>query len=151
MFDIGFWELALIAMIALIVLGPKRLPEAARIAGQWVGRLRTFITNVKSDLDHQLQAEELAELRRLKEELTQTRETLEASSQGIARNISEGLDFDKQMLDSENTSSSDGRKKAKSKSKKSKSKGAKKKSSKSAKKKTAKGKSVKKKTKVKKK
>lgn len=119
MFEIGFWELALIAVIALIVLGPQRLPEAARIAGQWVGRVRVFITNVKDDLNHQLQAEELTELRRLKEELTQTRETLEESARDIVGDLSKGLDFDKQLLASDGAQpQSWAEKKAKSRAKK---------------------------------
>lgn len=73
MFDIGFWEIALIAMLALVVLGPKRLPEAARAAGYWLGRVRQFIANAKNDLDQEIQGGGLKELRRLKEELDETR------------------------------------------------------------------------------
>lgn len=87
MFDIGFWELGLIGLIALLVLGPKRLPEAARIAGKWVGRLRTFIENVKQDLRQQLRAEELAELRQLKNELTETQQALEESSSAFVKSL----------------------------------------------------------------
>lgn len=73
MFDIGFWEIALIAILALVVLGPKRLPEAARAAGYWVGRMRQFIANAKQDLDQEIQSGGLDEIRRLKEELDETR------------------------------------------------------------------------------
>jgi sec-independent protein translocase protein TatB len=73
MFDIGFWELALIAILALVLLGPKRLPEAARAAGYWLGRARRFIATAKSELDQHMQAGDLDELRRLKEELDETR------------------------------------------------------------------------------
>jgi len=73
MFDIGFWEIALIAILALVVLGPKRLPEAARAAGYWVGRMRQFIANAKHDLDQEIQGGGLEEIRRLKEELDETR------------------------------------------------------------------------------
>lgn len=73
MFDIGFWEIALIAILALVVLGPKRLPEAARAAGYWVGRMRQFIANAKHDLDQEIQSGGLEEIRRLKEELDETR------------------------------------------------------------------------------
>jgi sec-independent protein translocase protein TatB len=80
MFDIGFWELALIGILALVVLGPKRLPEAARAAGYWVGRIRHFIMNAKQDLDREMQGGGLDELRRLKEELEQTRRYIEETT-----------------------------------------------------------------------
>jgi len=57
MFDIGIWELALIGLLALIILGPQRLPEVARTAGKWVGRMRQFVASVKSDFDNELQTE----------------------------------------------------------------------------------------------
>ena len=76
MFDIGFWELALIAILALVLLGPKRLPEAARAAGYWLGRARRFIATAKSELDQHMQSGDLDELRRLKQELDETRQYL---------------------------------------------------------------------------
>jgi sec-independent protein translocase protein TatB len=59
MFDIGFWELALIGVVALLVIGPERLPKVARTVGLWVGRMRGFVMTVKSDIDKELRAEEL--------------------------------------------------------------------------------------------
>lgn len=80
MFDIGFSELVVIALVALIVLGPKRLPEVARTAGQWMGKLRRFIADVKQDIDREMQQAELAELRNLKHELDETRRVMEETS-----------------------------------------------------------------------
>ena len=59
MFDIGFWELTTIAVIALIVIGPDKLPDVARTAGKWVGRARRFVGDVKTDIDRELKQEEL--------------------------------------------------------------------------------------------
>ena len=59
MFDIGFTELLLIAVVALIVLGPERLPKAAQFAGLWVRRARAQWYSVKSELERELAAEEL--------------------------------------------------------------------------------------------
>jgi sec-independent protein translocase protein TatB len=59
MFDIGFLELAIIAVVGLIVIGPERLPEVARTVGTWVGRFRRFVTSVKADIDRELRQEEL--------------------------------------------------------------------------------------------
>ena len=72
MFDIGFWELCLIAVVALLILGPERLPIAARTAGLWVGRARRMIGNVKSEIDRELQLDEIRN--RLKEEEKNIRE-----------------------------------------------------------------------------
>jgi sec-independent protein translocase protein TatB len=70
MFDIGFSELFVIAIVALLVLGPERLPKAARFAGLWVRRARAQWYSVKSELEHELAAEEL------KRNLRDTEQTL---------------------------------------------------------------------------
>lgn len=59
MFDVGFWELSLVFVVALIVLGPERLPRAARTAGLWMGKARQMLSSVKADIDRELKAEEL--------------------------------------------------------------------------------------------
>ena len=59
MFDVGFFELTLIAVIALIVVGPERLPKLARTAGMWLGRGRRMISSVKADIDREIRADEL--------------------------------------------------------------------------------------------
>ena len=62
MFDVGFWELTIIALVALIVIGPERLPKVARTAGLWLGRGRRFVATVKADIDKEIKAEELKEV-----------------------------------------------------------------------------------------
>ncbi|QGU33345.1 Sec-independent protein translocase protein TatB [Thermochromatium tepidum] len=59
MFDVGFQELILVAIVALIVVGPERLPRVARVAGKWVGHARRTLANVKHEIDRELKAEEL--------------------------------------------------------------------------------------------
>jgi len=59
MFDIGFWELMVIAVVALVVIGPERLPGLARTAGKWVGRARRFLGTVRADIERELKADEL--------------------------------------------------------------------------------------------
>lgn len=59
MFDIGFGELVMIGVVALVVVGPDKLPGVARTAGMWVGRARRFVTQVKADIDRELKQEEL--------------------------------------------------------------------------------------------
>lgn len=62
MFDVGFWELSIIAVVALIVIGPERLPKVARTAGHWIGRGRRFVASVKADIDKEIKAEELKQI-----------------------------------------------------------------------------------------
>ncbi len=59
MFDIGFLEIILIAVVMLLVVGPERLPRVARTAGLWVGKMRGFMSSVKADIDRELATEEL--------------------------------------------------------------------------------------------
>jgi sec-independent protein translocase protein TatB len=89
MFDIGFSELVVIGLIALIVLGPKRLPEVARTAGRWMGQLRRFVGNVKQDFDREIQQDELAELRKLRDELNSTRSLIQNTSGELIRGFTE--------------------------------------------------------------
>ncbi len=62
MFDIGFWELTIIAVVALIVIGPDKLPGVARTAGKWVGRTRRFVNQVKTDIDREIKQDELRKM-----------------------------------------------------------------------------------------
>lgn len=59
MFDIGFWELLLIAVIALVVVGPERLPRLVRTSGLWLGRARASLQSIKNEISRELRAEEL--------------------------------------------------------------------------------------------
>lgn len=59
MFDVGFSELLIITVVALLVLGPERLPKAARFAGLWVRKARTQWYSVKSELERELAQEEM--------------------------------------------------------------------------------------------
>ena len=58
MFDVGFWEIFLIMILALVVIGPERLPGAARTLGLWVGKSRRFIEGVKSDVEQEFDVSE---------------------------------------------------------------------------------------------
>lgn len=77
MFDIGFSEVFVIAIVALIVLGPERLPKAARFAGLWVRRARAQWYSVKSELERELADEELKRsLRQAQDELRSAQQQL---------------------------------------------------------------------------
>ena len=87
MFDIGFSELLLVGIIALLVLGPERLPQAARTAGLWVGRLRATVQRFTADVDRELKAEELRQT--LREEARRLAEPVEA----LHRDVTAGTDL----------------------------------------------------------
>lgn len=88
MFDVGFSELFVIAIVALLVLGPERLPKAARFAGLWVRRARAQWYSVKSELENELADDEL------KRDLLQTRDQL----QGEMRQLRDGLQHGAQAV-----------------------------------------------------
>jgi sec-independent protein translocase protein TatB len=62
MFDIGFSELMVIGVVALIVIGPERLPKVARTLGHLLGRAQRYVSDVKSDINREIQLEELKKL-----------------------------------------------------------------------------------------
>lgn len=76
MFDFGFTELMFIALVALIVVGPKRLPKVARTAGHLLGRLQRYVSDVKSDISREMQLEDL---KKLQQQVEQQARDLEKS------------------------------------------------------------------------
>ena len=62
MFDVGFWEISLIAIVALVVVGPERLPSLVNEAGKWAGRARATARDLKYDLQRQAEIDELDKL-----------------------------------------------------------------------------------------
>ena len=64
MFDVGFTELVLIGLVALLVVGPERLPELVRTAGRWIGRAQRVAREVRSELERDVGAREITQLQR---------------------------------------------------------------------------------------
>ena len=62
MFDVGFTELLLIGVVSLVVIGPERLPDVARTAGKWIGKMQRFVRGVKTDIANELDSGELKKL-----------------------------------------------------------------------------------------
>ena len=79
MFDIGFSELMVIGLVALIVIGPERLPRVARTVGHLAGRLQRYVADVKADINREV---ELEELRKMKDTVQQAAAGIEDSVQG---------------------------------------------------------------------
>ncbi|MFH1871285.1 MAG: Sec-independent protein translocase protein TatB [Pseudomonadota bacterium] len=76
MFDIGLTELMIIAVVALVVIGPERLPKVARTAGHLLGRLQRYVSDVKADINREMQ---LDELKKMQQQMTDQVKGLEAS------------------------------------------------------------------------
>lgn len=87
MFDIGFLELVLVGIIGLLVLGPERLPVAARTLGRWVGNAKRMMASISQEIDKQIEIEEL------KEELRKQGESLNINEdvKQIQQTVSEAL------------------------------------------------------------
>jgi sec-independent protein translocase protein TatB len=75
MFDVSFTELMVIGVVALVVIGPERLPKVARSVGQMLGRLQRYVNSVKSDINREMQIEELRKLQATVAEQVRTLES----------------------------------------------------------------------------
>jgi sec-independent protein translocase protein TatB len=88
MFDIGFSEIVVIAVVALIVIGPERLPKTARMLGHLFGRLQRYVNEVKSDISREM---ELDELRRLQREVKGAASEIQRSVSSVATDFESGV------------------------------------------------------------
>jgi len=84
MFDIGFSEVVVIAVVALIVIGPERLPKAARTMGLLFGRLQRYVGDVKADISREM---ELDELRKLQKQVQGAAQEFKSSVESAAQNV----------------------------------------------------------------
>lgn len=91
MFDIGFSELLLIAVVALVVLGPERLPRAAKFAGLWVRRARAQWYSVKTEFEREIAADEL------RRSVEQARDSVREAD-AVVRGTSDGIERDAARL-----------------------------------------------------
>lgn len=93
MFDVGFSELLLIAVIGLLVLGPQRLPKAARMAGMWLRRARASWLSVKAELERELADEEL------QRNLKSATDSLRESERSLQRTQAELAELGRSQVD----------------------------------------------------
>jgi sec-independent protein translocase protein TatB len=77
MFEIGFWELIVVGVVAMIVVGPEQLPGLARKAGFWLGKARRMIAEVKADVDRELHLEEIKQTLRQQADLGEVKDLAE--------------------------------------------------------------------------
>jgi len=83
MFDFSMWEIAVIFVIALIVVGPEKMPALARKAGLYVGKFKKFVSKIKDDINSEIEAEELKEELSVKNEELVISQTLDEAKSGI--------------------------------------------------------------------
>jgi sec-independent protein translocase protein TatB len=88
MFDIGFSELVVIGVVALIVIGPERLPRVARTIGILAGRLQRYVSDVKADINREV---ELDELRKMRDSVQQAASDIRNTVDTELANTEEGL------------------------------------------------------------
>ena len=86
MFDFGFWEIAIIGVITLIVVGPERMPSLARKAGLYFGKLNRFFNKVKSDINEELRMDEIKDELSMDEEkiiVSEVTEVIQSSADSL--------------------------------------------------------------------
>lgn len=97
MFDVAFSELIVIAIVALIVIGPERLPKVARTLGALVGRMQRYVGHVKADIERQMQFEDL---QKLQQEIKQSANTLQSGVQQTQTELFQGeQDMERSLKD----------------------------------------------------
>lgn len=107
MFDIGFSEMILLAVVALIVLGPERLPKAARTAGELIGRLQRYVSGVKADIERELQLEELKKLQsQIEAQARELQETMRRQAEDVQAPLRQSFEEARHALAVEDVSSS---------------------------------------------
>ena len=98
MFDIGFWELSLIGIVALLVIGPERLPAVARTVGKWVGKANRFVASVKDDISKELKDEDLKrilqEQQKLADEYKKAASSMNASINSETESLRQSVHMD---------------------------------------------------------
>ena len=89
MFDVSFTELLVIGVVALVVIGPERLPKVARTLGHLVGRAQRYVNDVKTDIQREV---ELDELRKLKDQMQDAANTVQSSLQNTEASLRQPLE-----------------------------------------------------------
>lgn len=99
MFDIGFSELLVCGVVALVVLGPERLPKVARTAGHLFGRLQRYVTQVKADINREMDLAEMKDLQNLKKEVEVLQTEINTAGQEIAAAATENISLAQKHID----------------------------------------------------
>jgi|TARA_B110000196_G_scaffold18385_1_gene14542 sec-independent protein translocase protein TatB len=105
MFDLGFPELLLVGIVALLVIGPNELPQAIRTLSLWIGRLRRSFTKIRQEIEKEVGADEIRlqlHNEEIMQELEETQSTFEETKEDINKIIGEGIGESKASLTLDN-------------------------------------------------
>ncbi len=83
MFDFGYWEIVVIFVITLIVVGPEKMPALARKAGLYVGKFKKFVSKIQNDINNEIKSEELKEQLSIKDDKSSLSQTVEEAKSTI--------------------------------------------------------------------
>ncbi len=108
MFDVGFWEILLILVLALVVIGPERLPGAARQAGFWVGKARRYIEGVRSEVEQELDVSEFKRMLHNQEvQINELQQQIKSSVDDVGSELSKDVPSSDFLTDVPSHSSKD--------------------------------------------
>lgn len=94
MFDSGFLELLIVGIIALMVVGPERLPEVAAKAGKFVGKMKAFVATTREDIEKEIRSEELQTmLNQQKDEISELRDMMQTTKGEVSDEFTEANDL----------------------------------------------------------
>ncbi|MGJ0484540.1 MAG: Sec-independent protein translocase protein TatB [Methylomicrobium sp.] len=106
MFEVGFSEIVMVALVSLLVIGPERLPKVARLAGYWIGKSRRMIAAAKAEISAELHAEELRQtlkhqddIKELQNLIDETREATQSFQTSLERLPHDSLTSDSDRHD----------------------------------------------------
>ncbi len=92
MFDMGFAEMMVIGIVALLVVGPERLPAVARSAGKWFAKIRNFVSSVKNDVEREFKTEELKKiLEQQQDELQSLKEAMHSGNNAESKSLKDEI------------------------------------------------------------
>jgi sec-independent protein translocase protein TatB len=100
MFDIGFSELLVIGVVALIVIGPEKLPRVARTVGHLLGRMQRYVADVKADINREIELEELRKMRdSMQKAAADVQTSVDAELQKTAGDLNQAVEGEKKPED----------------------------------------------------
>jgi sec-independent protein translocase protein TatB len=95
MFDIGFPELVVVSVVALLVIGPKKLPETIRTISLWTGRIQRSFASIRREIESEVGADEIRQQLHnegIMKELKETKETLQQAGKGVSATINAAVE-----------------------------------------------------------